>query len=292
MNKRFIINNRKREITNNYEIKSILNSFIQDFPEYASFINSNIRNYIIKKSSCIIITKEQGTELYQKFTNSDLINPEIEIIEQKGKNDFHHLLISPYLIKQLKNLLSYFKNHNDFPKSFYNVDSFLLKSDKWFRIKNMDTLTKEGEIDIVLNGLNTCYNWVLLKDQQAFYRESVLMSNCVRSFFGSYLSGHCQIFSLRNENNIPLVTVEVKNNYILQVKEKYNKLSDRYSNEVEHFIKKFNLEKRINLHLESIDPNYNIIDNLPYGVSFNQDEETKPSLLSRLFSIFLKKFIF
>lgn len=59
--------------------------------------------------------------------------------------------------------------------------------------------------------------------------ESNQMSNCVRTYCDKYSNGECQIYFMREKNSVnkSLVTIEVKNNKVVQARIKYNKLPDK-----------------------------------------------------------------
>lgn len=67
------------------------------------------------------------------------------------------------------------------------------------------------------------YFIVDLRTQDACGREGALTGHCVASYGGRVESGATRIFSLRNPQNKPLVTLEIRDNEIWQIKGHFNK---------------------------------------------------------------------
>ena len=71
--------------------------------------------------------------------------------------------------------------------------------------------------------------------------ESKQQNNCVRTYAERYANGECDIYFMRENNNIKssLVTVEVKKNKVVQSKTKYNKGTTKLQN---NFLEKWENE--------------------------------------------------
>ncbi len=78
------------------------------------------------------------------------------------------------------------------------------------------------------------------KDFNSLVDESNQMSNCVRTYYEEIVNGECQIYFMRYKNNInkSLVTVEVRNNKVVQAREKFNEdINEEESNVLKEFEK-------------------------------------------------------
>ena len=68
------------------------------------------------------------------------------------------------------------------------------------------------------------YRFIYPKSIQDIKNESVQMNNCVSSYIQRVIDGHCHILFLRYKDSPDesLVTIEVRNNFIVQALQKYN----------------------------------------------------------------------
>ena len=67
---------------------------------------------------------------------------------------------------------------------------------------------------------------------ESLYKESSEQNNCVRTYAERYANKECELYYLREKNNIDksLVTIEVVNNKVVQARVKNNNLpSDKLS---------------------------------------------------------------
>lgn len=90
----------------------------------------------------------------------------------------------------------------------------------------------EQDIEVVEQLDKFC--WVRLKSEQAYKREGVMMGHCVASYA---VRLDCMILSLRDQDNQPHCTIEIKNDYVAQIKGKENTMVvAKYHQMVREFI--------------------------------------------------------
>lgn len=263
-----------KNFVNNYEIKLHLSELISSFPRYEQFICSNMRNYLIRNSPVSPITEENAHQMYQfRFFSGP--NPEVELIKEKlgFLPPIHYLHVNPSLITEFQKVLFYLDKENIDPKSFVNIKD-LIKKVTLLEAKNKyEDLIKEG----LVKEKFTCENeltWVELVDHQSFKREASLMKNCILNYFLSSQRGDCKIYSLRNNKNKPLATVEVRKGFIMSDKGFAN-TPNLFEKELTEFARKMKWEKNFPDPLISVYDEYN-----PFVLSF-------PTHLSYFFSMSL-----
>lgn len=101
---------------------------------------------------------------------------------------------------------------------------------------------------------NDKYAFVYPKTVQDIKDEATRQNNCVASYVDKVIDGHCHILFMRNKDNIDhsLVTIEVRDNLVVQAKGKFNR---DVNSEEELIIEKYNkyLNKQTNVdskHME------------------------------------------
>jgi hypothetical protein len=105
-----------------------------------------------------------------------------------------------------------------------SVEDALNKADAW-----SDWFQGSAELQEDLKGLDLImvlpddYRWVRIKSEAALMREGRLMHHCVGSYYRSIANGSSQIYSLRDEENEPHVTVEARGRSVSQIKGKQNR---------------------------------------------------------------------
>lgn len=79
----------------------------------------------------------------------------------------------------------------------------------------------------------------ILRSTQDIKDEAACQSNCVSSYIDKVIDGYCHILFLRKKNNPKesLVTIEVRNDQIVQAKRRFN---DDVTEEQKEVINKFN----------------------------------------------------
>lgn len=254
----FVISGKKN-IINNYEINSVVQELINKYPEYEIFIRSNIRNYFMKRMPCMVVNELMGHANYKAFTLRNELNPEIEVSKLKGNFEFHQIAISQSILNQIRNSLEFMKFSRISPKASFNVDNLCRRADAWTKRMNALKETVEGKIEVILT-IDLKHQWVLLKDHQAFRRESAMMMNCVKTLYTDSKLGNVKIYSLRDMNNKPLVTMEVRKSLITQIKSAANKEPKKFEKQIQIFKEQMNLGVQLTLE----DFNLYMTEYLPY----------------------------
>lgn len=118
-----------------------------------------------------------------------------------------------------------------------SVPQALEKSRRWKLREEYQKLIKEDLLGLEVTFKNNPkLQWVKLTSEQNYIREGALMQHCVAEYFKSKPS---HIFSLRDELNMPLATVEITpdTNQIVQVKgPKNGTIKKEYHQAVRDFI--------------------------------------------------------
>lgn len=70
--------------------------------------------------------------------------------------------------------------------------------------------------------MGTGWRWVKLLGEKALQREGLLMSHCVASYANAVLDERCSIYSLRDPDNKPALTIEASGSHLLQLKARAN----------------------------------------------------------------------
>lgn len=154
---------------------------------------------------------------------------------------------APFLRKNLvpeevlENIIHFLESLNA-PKKIDKVSFLRAQSlmEKWFsklQNKKINQVESEGAVEFIYD--DEPYTWVKLKSQASYDREGKLMGHCVASYFSHK---DIVIYSLRDENNEPHCTIEIKNNKILQIKGRGNKpVVPKYHAALRKFINGLNL---------------------------------------------------
>lgn len=93
--------------------------------------------------------------------------------------------------------------------------------------------------EIEIEHMGETYRIIQLKESRELHLEGVLLRHCVGTYTQQCISGECFIFSLSSINHqgskiqkIPLITIQVKSNEIVQARGKYNRLPSKTEKEV------------------------------------------------------------
>jgi len=230
-----------RNIVNNDVVKEYLKKLFKNIykPEIKKWINSNLKNYIQEDLDTVKkVTKykendpdwlkkgvEEGTALEVEFNES--FKDKVTLILQYFESDDVEL-------NKLYKI--------DFDIAFY-------KASLWSKKVEEDNKKKLAEIPEDFTGIEVVreyddgFKWVRLSTQKALNREGHLMNHCTKDEEQGYLqgikSGILEIFSLRDEKNIPHCTMEVRKTEIKQIKGYSNgAIREQYVEKVKNFIQK------------------------------------------------------
>lgn len=124
------------------------------------------------------------------------------------------------LQSDIDHIFDWLENSNEKLSIRMSFEQALEKANQWTsKINNLNEkgLTGPGKTKEVLlfdNG----YKFISLVDEMSYNWEGHYMNHCVASYFG----GEGKIYSLRDKNNIPHCTIELRNNSITQIKGRSN----------------------------------------------------------------------
>ena len=119
-------------------------------------------------------------------------------------------------------------------KVIYPNDLFESHNNLLARVKILEDPFIDERIKSISSALNFNYyeddNYIIIpaKSVQSLCDEGYQQNNCVSMYSEKYSSGESQIYFLRKKDNVEksFVTIEVKNNKIVQARTKYNELPD------------------------------------------------------------------
>ena len=167
-----------RNIVNKDEIIDNLEGLYLRHPKLESWINSKLKNYIIRKESVEIVNLgnlktipewyQEGMELHKVIYNKDLYLKMIKGLEFNPSWENH----------SIEHLISLVNNIELYVGSYY-----------WTNLKSSSELKKEGEA----------------------------MNHCVGTYGNKVSSGQSTIYSLRDKNNQSVCTVELRKGKLSQV---------------------------------------------------------------------------
>lgn len=141
-----------------------------------------------------------------------------------------------------------FLNSEDAPKRLLKMSYSQAKksAEKWIEKlnKKAEKIEEKKEDTKIIKKYKNGYKIVKLVGKNAFDREGLLMKHCVSNYFGKE---NVEIFSLRDEDNMPHATFEIQKNgqQISQVKGKGNgSIKPKYIKYLLDFFKKIGKEIR------------------------------------------------
>lgn len=130
----------------------------------------------------------------------------------------------------IREIYDYAKMMNQISPKFDKYPRNFLTTHK-IACRNYNRLKEKFEEDIFNTRINRNYEYTY-KDYIFIYPnttqdikdEAVMQNNCVASYIKDVMDGYCHILFLRHKDNTEksLVTVEVRNNQIVQAKRKFN----------------------------------------------------------------------
>lgn len=216
--------------------------------EYDSLTDSDINQIL----TCVKnVKKYYGTEYYQyRYRTVSAFNSLISDYGYTAKALLKYIdYCNTYEALPVRDLLSELYDYASMMKEISN------KFDKYPRhfltthkiaCRNYNRLKQEFEENKFKDRINKDmektfgeYTFIYPKCIQDIRDEAVSQNNCVASYIQRVIDGNCHILFLRRKDNLDksLVTIEVKNNEIVQAKRKFN---DPVTEEEQDVINKWN----------------------------------------------------
>lgn len=132
-----------------------------------------------------------------------------------------------YLLRELEDYANMMRQispkFDKYPKHF--LTTHRIANRNYNRLKHeFDEKNFKARINLEMEHTFGDYTFIYPKCVQDIKDESVQMSNCVSSYVQKVIDGQCHILFLRRKDNPDksLVTIEVRNNKIVQALQKYN----------------------------------------------------------------------
>ena len=187
-------------------IEAVLAPYVEQAPsdEAKKWLLANFKNWLLKSSADL----HQLPYLPRNAT------------EQQKKafsfNDLYDVRLSPRTQTMLEHILDFFKNHPNPPRlERMSVDNVVQAADDAVSRYNAAQAKQARQVEDnpgvkTLMEFHGGYRFVELTNQKALDREGSLMGHCVGSLHGCYIKDQSRrIFSLRDAENEPHVTIEV-----------------------------------------------------------------------------------
>lgn len=187
--------------------------------------------------------------------------PNKELIDYYSSNSYLAIELSKYVkLDKLKKYLESQKLSNDYLYEYRDYISYLEKLSLDLTDKNnlfpknlleehdklelQIELIENKDIEVKINFLSNMLKINIYEDDKyiiypassikSLIDESRQMHNCVRTYINNFGENKCQIYFMRRKDDVnkSFVTVEVKDNIVVQARCKYNELPDSKINEV------------------------------------------------------------
>lgn len=206
----------EKNIINISELDSYLDELASGKPENVQkWIKSNLKMYIVNKYDGLDDVKQWHPSLGKKPIWFD------KAMERHDRLYSFRGLDRNFLSK-LNHVFDYFREYDKKDLSRFSIEDAISNSEKWTK----QLIKKSGEIEDE-TGIRTektfddGFKIVEVVSNVSLNREGKLMNHCAGSYANQVASGRTKIFSLRDPNNKPHCTIEVRNNKIQQIKRQF-----------------------------------------------------------------------
>ena len=226
-----------RNIYNQKEIENFLNLIIDNKnisePSIENWIKHNVRNYIIKQRPIQLI--ESLNEVMENWAIEGVKNKTLSkvILDNEFKDEILHVI--DYLRIEYEN--------KDLTR--LTVPEAIKQSIEW--VKNQKKVEDDMSGRVKFMNCENGYSIVEITSKQALEYEGYQMNHCVGYYYVKpMLQKLNRVFSLRDENNIPHVTIlyDVNSETIKEIKgNSNNKVKPEYQKELIKFFNNFNFRK-------------------------------------------------
>lgn len=154
-----------------------------------------------------------------RYNTINLINYIDYLITYEGLRD--DIVSEIYDYAKMSSKLS--PKFDKYPRHFLSIHTIACRN--YNRLKEyFDEQAFIERIDTSMEYTYGDYQFIYPKSTQEIKDEAVQQNNCVASYIKKVIDGECDILFLRKKNDIDhsLVTIEVRNNQIVQAKRKFN----------------------------------------------------------------------
>ena len=217
----------ERNVANINDIEKYLQSIKVEDPKIRKWLDSNLRNYLIRDHKDARLLKgiegDQPEWLKKAIAKGD----EVFVVE-----------MPKYFTDQIQHVIDYLKSP-EAPTDLtrLTVPDAIKKSEMWLKdlLKKTKGKTASGDVEVIKEYPDGFY-WLNLKDQAALDYEGDKMGHCVAGYCGDLKRG-TQIISLRDSKDEPHCTIELRGDYVQQIKGKGNKpVIDKYRQYVKNLL--------------------------------------------------------
>ena len=195
--------------------------------EYISLTDDDI-NKILNRESYNYV---DGTYHYYSYFNKLIdeygYNPKALLLYLDALKTFEAIEDIYYLLSEIED---YARMMNTISSKFDKYPRNFLTTHK-IACRNYNRLKKEFSEEIFRTRINKdyeCsfgdYQFIYPDSTQSIKDEAVAQNNCVASYVDKVIDGECHILFLRKKSNLKesLVTIEVRNNHIVQARRRFN----------------------------------------------------------------------
>lgn len=214
-----------RNVVNHQEVENFIQRQLVEFPELKDWISSNLKNYIYRYRE--VDTVKLKWVMGQNFYGMYLLEGKWPYYFKEPVTDWlvnnhkyeklHRVVLDSVFSREVFHILDYFvhsySNKLDVLSKIGYEDA-KLQAAKWIEqsLKKKKEDPEEGTVEIVKT-YTSGYHWVELMDKRSYEREGAKMRHCV----GNYNPDRSRVFSLRDTENKPHVTVEYLDKRINQI---------------------------------------------------------------------------
>ncbi len=218
-----------RVVVNTDEVETLLAELQQAHPRLGKWIGSTLRKWILNKGPADKSVLQDTQGLPEWMLKQEAVNVKVEEVNQ---------LIQPVL-DYLEAMLDEKPN---FALSQLGVDQAVKNAEAWHK-----KLAKAKKKNIVEDGTEVVmefpdgYRWVRVFGIDSLTREGNTMGHCVgRGYYHQQtLLNKTTVYSLRDDDNVPHVTLDVSGDEVQQIKGKASKeVLPKYLGYVFEFLKK------------------------------------------------------
>lgn len=221
--------------------------------DYASLNDNDINSILIKYKNggynYQIRDYDKGYGIFNKlinefgYTSKALLLYLDQLKTFEALDDMYYLLGELYDYATMMSKIS--KKFNKYPRHFLTTHKIACRN--YNRLKEQfDEEIFKKQIDKSLEFTYKNYTFIYPNCTQDIKDEAVSQNNCVASYIDKVIKGECHILFLRNKDCVDksLVTIEIRNNQIVQAKRKFNDPVNKDEQQaIDAWNKKFNIKK-------------------------------------------------
>ena len=210
--------------------------------EYMSLTDEDINKILNRENYNYVNGVRHYYSYFNKLIDEYGYNPKALLLYIDTLKTFEAIEDTYYLIRELDD---YANMMNTISPKFDKYPRNFLTTHK-IACRNYERLKKEFSEEIFRTRINKnleCsfgdYQFIYPDSTQDIKDEAVAQNNCVASYIDKVIDGECHILFLRKKSNLKesLVTIEVRNDYIVQARRRFN---DPVTQEDQEVIDKWN----------------------------------------------------